>query len=57
MKDIEQIKAQLLIAIQLIDRNILTTTNIDLYNMSETLEDMVESLESIDDFVDESEED
>ena len=57
MKDIEQIKAQLLIAIQLIDRNILTTTNIDLHNMSETLEDMVESLESIDDFLNETEED
>jgi len=57
MKDIEQIKAQLLIAIQLIDRNILTTTNIDLHNMSETLEDMVESLESIDDFLNEPEED
>ena len=57
MKDIEQIKAQLLIAIQLIDRNILTTTNIDLHNMSETLEDMVKSLESIDDFLNETEED
>jgi hypothetical protein len=57
MKDIEEIRAQLLIAIQLIDRNILTTTNIDLYNMSETLEDMVASLESIDDFLNEPEED
>jgi hypothetical protein len=57
MKDIEEIRAQLLIAIQLIDRNILTTTNIDLHNMSETLEDMVESLESIDDFLNETEED
>jgi hypothetical protein len=57
MKDIEEIRAQLLIAIQLIDRNLLTTTNIDLYNMSETLEDMVASLESIDDFLNEPEED
>jgi hypothetical protein len=57
MKDIEEIRAQLLIAIQLIDRNILTTTNIDLHNMSETLEDMVASLESIDDFLNETEED
>jgi hypothetical protein len=57
MKDIEEIRAQLLIAIQLIDRNIMTTTNIDLHDMSETLEDMVASLESIDDFLNETEED
>ena len=55
MNDIEQIKHNLLITIQLIDRNIMTTTNIDLYNMSEILESMVSDLESIGQFKDESE--
>lgn len=57
MTDIEQIKQLLNQTIQLLDKNVNTTTNVDVYSMSCILEDMLQELIVVKDFVNEEEED